>query len=64
LLLAFLIGSGRNAVGFAFAVGVFGLALLAAGFGAKKSAEQLATAQTSWDKRWICERCGYQWEET
>ncbi len=59
---AVFIGSNeKGAEGFAIAVVVsvlFGLG----GIGAKKSPDQLATAQASWDKRWMCARCGNQWE--
>ena len=59
LLFALYIGSNeKGAEGFAVAVGVFFLG----GVAAKKSPDQLAAAQASWDKRWMCARCGHQWE--
>jgi hypothetical protein len=63
LLFASLVGStGENAIGLAIVIGVVSLLFLFAGIGAKKPLEQLATAQASWDKRWMCARCGNQWE--
>jgi hypothetical protein len=63
LLFAFLIGSSdKNATGFAALIGFVALLFLFAGIGAKKKPEELSTAQSSWDKRWMCARCGNQWE--
>lgn len=63
LLLALFIASNeKGAEGFAVAVGVISLLLLVGGIGAKKRPDQLATAQSSWDRRWMCARCGHQWE--
>jgi hypothetical protein len=61
-LLALLISSSdKSAGGFALIVGVLSILLLLGGVGAKKPADQLANAQASWDKRWLCARCGHQW---
>lgn len=63
LALALFVGSNeKGAGGFALAVGVISLLFLLGGIGAKKRPDQLATAQASWDKRWMCARCGNQWE--
>ena len=63
LALALFVGSNeKGAEGFALAVGVISLLFLLGGIGAKKRPDQLATAQASWDKRWMCARCGNQWE--
>jgi hypothetical protein len=63
LLLALFVGvNEKGAEGFAAAVGVVGLLFLLGGIGAKKPLDQLANAQASWDKRWMCARCGNQWE--
>ena len=63
LLFALLVGSaGKNATGFALATGIVALLFLLGGIGAKKPPEQLSTAQASWDSRWMCARCGNQWE--
>jgi hypothetical protein len=63
LALALFVGSNeKSAQGFALALGVVSLLFLLGGIGAKKRPDQLATAQASWDKRWMCARCGNQWE--
>lgn len=63
LLLALFVGANeKGAEGFAVALGVVGLLFLLGGIGAKKPADQLANAQASWDRRWMCARCGHQWE--
>lgn len=63
LLLALLVSTvDKNAAGFAVAIGVVALLFLLGGIGAKKQPDQLSAAQTSWDKRWMCARCGNQWE--
>jgi len=63
LLFALLVASAaKNATGFAVVIGVVALLFLFGGIGAKKKPEELATAQSSWDKRWMCARCGNQWE--
>ena len=63
LLLALFVASNeKGAEGFAAGVGVVSLLLLVGGIGAKKRPDLLATAQASWDKRWMCARCGHQWE--
>lgn len=63
LLFAFLIGSAdKNATGFVALIGLVALLFLSGGIAVKKKPEDLATAQASWDKRWLCARCGNQWE--
>ena len=54
----------KDATGFAVAVGVVALLFLVGGIGAIKPADKLADAQAGWDRRWMCARCGNQWEET
>jgi hypothetical protein len=62
-LLALFIGSNeKGAEGFAVAVGVVSVLFLLGGIGARKPPDQLATAQANWDRRWMCARCGHQWE--
>jgi hypothetical protein len=48
---------------FAVIVGVVGFLLLIGGKEAIKTPESLASAQTTWDKSWVCARCGHQWQE-
>jgi ribosomal protein S27AE len=63
LLFALFVGSSdKNATGIAVGIGVISVVFLVAGIGAKKSPEHLSTAQASWDRRWMCARCGNQWE--
>ena len=63
LLFALLVGSAdKNATGFAAVIAIVALLLLFGGIGARKRPEELATAQSSWDMRWMCSRCGNQWE--
>jgi ribosomal protein S27AE len=63
LLFAVFVGSNtKGAKGFAIGIGTLGLLFLVGGYGAKKPADQLANAQANWDRRWMCARCGYQWE--
>jgi len=63
LLFALLVGStDKNATGIAVGIGVISVVFLLAGIGAKKPQDQLVSAQASWDKRWMCARCGNQWE--
>ena len=63
LLLALFVGANeKGAEGFAMAVGVVGVLFLLGGIGAKKSPDQLTAAQASWDRQWMCARCGHQWE--
>jgi hypothetical protein len=63
LLLALSVGSNeKGAEGVAVAVGAIGLLLLLGGIRLRKTPNQLAHAQASWDRRWICSRCGNQWE--
>jgi hypothetical protein len=62
LLFALFIGSNEKGLeGFAVAVGVVSLIFLLGGVGAKKPADQLASAQAGWDRRWFCARCSHQW---
>ena len=61
LLFALLIGSAdKNATGFAAVIATVGLVF--GGIGVKKKPQELATAQSSWDRCWMCARCGNQWE--
>jgi len=63
LLFALLIFSvDKNAGAFAAFVGFIALLFLLGGIGAKKKPEELSIAQESWDKRWMCARCGNQWK--
>jgi hypothetical protein len=63
LALALLVGSNeKGAEGFALVIGVLGVLFLLGGVGLKKRPDQLASAQASWDRRWMCARCGHQWE--
>ena len=63
LVFALLVGSAdKNATGIAVGVGVVSVVFLLAGIRLKKTPEQLSAAQASWDKRWMCVRCGYLWE--
>ena len=62
LLFAFFVFSQvKGAEGFAGIVGFVALLFLLGGIGAKKPADQLANAQSTWDRRWVCARCGHQW---
>ena len=63
VLFALLIAlADKNAGGFAALVGFVALLFVLGGIGAKKKPEELAVAQESWDRRWMCARCGNQWE--
>jgi hypothetical protein len=63
LLFAFLIGSAdKNATGFAVLVGFVALLFIFGGIGARKKPDELTAQQSSWDRRWMCARCGNQWE--
>ncbi len=63
LLFALLIASAdKNGTGFAVLVGIVAFLFLTGGIGARKKPEDLAVAQAGWDKRWMCARCGNQWE--
>jgi hypothetical protein len=63
LLFALLVGSAdKNATGFAVVIGIVALLFLFGGIGARKKLEELTAAQSSWAKRWMCARCGNQWE--
>jgi len=35
---------------------------LLAGFGSRKSVDQLADQQSEWDDTWLCARCGHKWQ--
>ena len=63
LLFALFVGSNaKGTEGIAVLVGIASLVFLLGGIGARKSSDQLAPAQASWDRRWMCARCGHQWE--
>ena len=58
----FVAANGKGLEGFAVVVGSISLFLLVGGISAKKPEEQLAGAQATWDRRWMCARCGHQWQ--
>ncbi len=58
---AFVFSQVKGAEWFAAIIGFVGFLFLSGGIGAKKEPAQLATDQASWDKRWVCARCGHQW---
>jgi hypothetical protein len=63
LVFAVFVGSNAKGLeGFAIAVGVVSALFLTGGINAIKPADQLANAQAGWDKRWMCARCGHQWQ--
>jgi predicted nucleic-acid-binding Zn-ribbon protein len=62
LLGLFVVSNEKGAEGFAMVVGVIGLLLLLGGIRLKKRPDQLADAQATWERSWMCARCGYQWE--
>ena len=55
---AWLVGSG----GLAVFLGLLGVLFVVGGWFGIKPADKLAAAQRSWDRRWLCARCGHQWE--
>jgi len=63
LLFAAVVGSNaKDAQGFAAVIGIIALLFLVGGIGAKKPANQLASAQAGWDQCWLCARCGHRWQ--
>lgn len=65
LLFALLIASAdKNATVFGALVGIVAFVFLFGGIGARKKPKELTVAQESWDRRWMCARCGNQWEPT
>ena len=62
LLFALMIGSHKGTQGLAISIGLLSSLFVLGGVGAMKPADQLANSQASWDKRWMCARCGHQWE--
>ena len=54
--------AGAGSQGFAGAIAIVSILFLLGGWAAKKRPEELSAAQAGWDKRWICARCGHQWE--
>jgi len=62
LLALMIISNEKDATGFAFGVSVVSILLILGGLRAKKTPQQLAIAQGSWDNCWFCARCGYRWE--
>jgi len=64
LLFAWAIGvSDKSAEGFAAVVALVSAFLIIVGFRARKSPERLASAQSVWDRTWLCARCGHRWQE-
>ena len=63
LFALFVVLNAKDAAGFAVAVGVVALLFLVGGVHVIKPADQLANDQANWDRRWMCARCGNQWEE-
>jgi hypothetical protein len=65
LLFAFAVGSANDggAVLLAAVIAFISLLFIFGGYGARKSAEHLASSQDAWDKTWLSARCGYQWQE-
>lgn len=53
----------RTAGGFALVIGIVSFFVLMGGIGVRKSSDQLASAQANWDRRWVCARCGNQWQQ-
>ena len=53
----------KGGEGFTVSVVVVSALLLLGGFAAKKPSDKLANAQASWDKSWLCARCGHQWQQ-
>lgn len=64
LLAIFIAFNDKSAHGFALVVGALGFLLLLGGVRMKRPPDQLAHSQASWDRSWMCARCGYQWETT
>ncbi len=62
LVFALFVGSDKSLEGFAVVAGLFSLLFLLCGIGLRKPPHELVVAQSSWDKRWMCARCGHQWE--
>jgi len=63
LLFALFVGSNEKGLeGFAIVVGVVSILFLLGGIGARKPTDELANAQASWDRSWMCARCGHQWQ--
>jgi len=52
----------KGAEGFGATIGVLGFLFLLGGIRTRKESAQLANDQASWDKRWVCARCGHQWQ--
>ena len=63
LLFALFIGTNdKNAGGFTAFCAVLSILFLLVGFGIKKSTLVLGNEQEAWDNRWLCARCGHQWQ--
>ena len=63
LLLALLVGvNGKGTEGAATVIGLVSFIVLLAGTFGRKPPAKLADSQASWDRRWMCARCGHQWQ--
>jgi ribosomal protein S27AE len=63
LLFALFVGvNGKNAGGLTVFCVVLSALFLLIGFGIKKSTHVLTNEQEAWDNRWLCARCGHQWQ--
>lgn len=64
LLFAWFIAVNDNSAGvFAAVIAGVGLLLLVGGWRSVKPQDQLTSAQQTWDRSWVCARCGYRWQE-
>ena len=61
LLLTLVVMNNPNQSGVTIFLAVVSILLLLAGYFAKTPANQLSQQQESWDNKWLCARCGHQW---